>query len=128
MTKRIEVPPSHPRADSLGVRDKLIEHFESGAVAQAGLIAHGRGEAFDYLIGEKTKLSAAKATRAAAATILLAKHPVASVNGNVAALVAEDVVKLARATGIKIEVNLFYRIKVNPGILLISSGILVNLL
>ena len=111
MTKKIEVPSNHPRADSLRVREKLIECFESGAVAQAGLIAHGRGEAFDYLLGEKTIRSAAKATRAGAATILLAKHPVVSVNGNVAALVAEDIVKLELLTGIKIEVNLFYRFK-----------------
>ena len=32
-----------------------------------------------------------------------------SVNGNVAALVAEDIVKLSQVTGAKIEVNLFYR-------------------
>jgi 4-phosphopantoate--beta-alanine ligase len=87
----------------------LAEHFNKGVVATAGLIAHGRGEAFDYLIGEKTTEQAKKAIRAAAATLLLAKYPVISVNGNVAALVAGDVVRLARVTGSKIEVNLFYR-------------------
>ncbi|MCD6529634.1 phosphopantothenate/pantothenate synthetase [Candidatus Bathyarchaeota archaeon] len=103
------VPPNHPRVESLKVRERLIEYYRLGVVATAGLIAHGRGEAFDYLIGERTTRSALKATRAAAAAMLLAERPVISVNGNVAALVAEEVVKLAESTGAKIEVNLFYR-------------------
>ncbi len=111
MTEKIEIPPDHPRAESLRIRERLTEHNKIGVVATAGLIAHGRGEAFDYLIGEKTMKSAYKAIKAAAAAILLAKQPVISVNGNVASLVAEDVVSLARVTGAKIEVNLFYRIE-----------------
>lgn len=111
MTGKIEISPKHPRAESLKIREKLIEDVESGVVAQAGLMAHGRGEAFDYLIGEKTTKCAAKAIRAAAATLLLAERPVISVNGNVASLAAEDVVRLARVTGAKIEVNLFYRMR-----------------
>jgi len=103
------VPKSHPRYESLITREKLIQGFKEGYVAVAGLIAHGRGECFDYLIGEHTIEPAARAIRAAAAALLLAKHPVISVNGNVAALVPEDVVRLAEATGAKIEVNLFYR-------------------
>lgn len=78
-------------------------------MAPAGLIAHGRGEAFDYLLGEKTTKPALEAIKAAAAAFLTAKKPVISVNGNVAALVAEDIVKLALAAKAKIEVNLFYR-------------------
>ncbi|AFK51532.1 hypothetical protein TCELL_1109 [Thermogladius calderae 1633] len=74
-----------------------------------GLIAHGRGECFDYLIGEETREFARKAIRAAAAALLLAKHPVISVNGNTAALVAEHVVRLAEEVLARIEVNLFYR-------------------
>ncbi len=107
--RHVEIPEDHPRAESLRMRERLIEHFRSGVLATAGLMAHGRGEAFDYLLGERTLESSFKAIRAAAAAMLLAEHPVISVNGNVAALAAEDVVKLAEAVGAKIEVNLFYR-------------------
>ncbi len=72
-------------------------------------MAHGRGEAFDYLLGEKTIPVAAEAITAAAAAMLQAEKPVISVNGNVAALTAKEVVQLAEAVGAKIEVNLFYR-------------------
>lgn len=109
--RRTKVPVSHPRAESLLIREKLVEHYKLGVVALEGLIAHGRGEAFDYIIGEKTTECALKAIRAAAAAMLLAKHPVISVNGNVAALAAEDVVILAKLTGARIEVNLFHRSK-----------------
>jgi len=104
-----EIPPDHPRAGSLLIRERLVRHFKSGIVAEAGLFAHGRGEAFDYLLGEKTTKSALKAIEAAVAALLTAKHPVISVNGNAAALASKDVVKLAEATGAKVEVNLFYR-------------------
>ncbi|MEM1892951.1 MAG: 4-phosphopantoate--beta-alanine ligase [Sulfolobales archaeon] len=106
---RIEIPRAHPRYQSLMIREKLVEGFEKGLVVPQGLIAHGRGECFDYIIGEKTIEPALKAMRAAAAALLLAKHPVVSVNGNVAALVPEEVVRLAKASNAKIEVNLFYR-------------------
>lgn len=106
MTK---IPSEHPRAESLRTREKLIEQYDKGVVAPAGLIAHGRGEAFDYLLGEKTTEPAFKAMKAAVATLLTAEKSVISVNGNVAALAAEDIVKLSQATGAKIEVNLFYR-------------------
>jgi 4-phosphopantoate--beta-alanine ligase len=72
-------------------------------------MAHGRGEAFDYLLGEKTTKPALKAINVAATILLEAERPVISVNGNAAALVAEEVVRLARVTKAKIEVNLFYR-------------------
>ena len=87
----------------------MLDHFRTGIVAEAGLFAHGRGEAFDYLIGERTTHAASRALDAAAAALLTAKHPVISVNGNTAALVAKDVVRLANVVGAKIEVNLFYR-------------------
>ena len=74
-----------------------------------GLIAHGRGEAFDYLLGEETSAPALVAERAAAAHLLTAKHPVISVNGNVAALAAKEVARLAAAIPARIEVNLFHR-------------------
>ena len=104
-----EIPPEHPRAESLRIRERLVGRFKAGIVAEAGLFAHGRGEAFDYLLGEKTTKNALKAMEAAAAALLTANHPVISVNGNVAALAAKDMVKLAEMTGAKIEVNLFYR-------------------
>jgi len=104
-----EIPPDHPRAESLKIREKLIEGFEKGLVAKAGLIAHGRGEAFDYLIGEETTKPAMEAAKTAAAAMLLAKYPVISVNGNVAALVPKEIVELSEVTRAKIEVNLFYR-------------------
>ena len=109
MREETQIPPEHPRAESLRIRETLIQHFENGVVAEAGLFAHGRGEAFDYLLGEKTTENALKAIKAAAALLLTAKRPVISVNGNTAALVAKDTVKLAEVTGAKIEVNLFYR-------------------
>jgi 4-phosphopantoate--beta-alanine ligase len=105
----INIPPEHPRAKSLRIREELIEHYNKMVVATAGLIAHGRGEAFDYLIGEKTTKPALNAIKAAASALLTAEKPVISVNGNTAALVAEETVRLAQVTKAKIEVNLFYR-------------------
>jgi 4-phosphopantoate--beta-alanine ligase len=61
------------------------------------------------LIGEKTTRNAHRAIRAAAALLLIAKHPVISVNGNLAALCPREIVDLAGVTGAEIEVNLFYR-------------------
>jgi 4-phosphopantoate---beta-alanine ligase len=105
----IEVPPNHPRAESLRLREKIIHYRDQQVVADAGLIAHGRGEAFDYLLGEATIPPARKATTVAAAQLLLAKKPVISVNGNAAALASDGLVDLAKATGAELEVNLFYR-------------------
>ena len=103
------IPRSHPRYESLMKREKIVEGFKKGIVAHAGLIAHGRGEAFDYLLGEKTEDFATEAERAAVAKILMARNPVISVNGNVTALAVKDIVTFARKTGAKVEVNLFYR-------------------
>jgi len=104
------VSPKHPRAESIRIRERLTRHVETGVVALAGLIAHGRGEAFDYILGETTTPSASEAITAAASALLLAKRPVLSVNGNVAALCPNEVVKLARAADALIEVNLFHRL------------------
>ncbi len=109
MADNVEIPPTHPRYKSLVIREKLVEGFRAGYVVPQGLIAHGRGECFDYLIGERTASFARKAIDAAVAALLLARHPVISVNGNVAALAACEVVELADVTGARIEVNLFYR-------------------
>lgn len=109
MTLSSRIPDSHPRAASLRVRERLIEAWREGIVAEAGLIAHGRGEAFDYLLGEKTIPPVRKAIAAAAAMLLESKKPIISVNGNSAALSATEIVKLSQVTGAKLEINLFYR-------------------
>jgi 4-phosphopantoate--beta-alanine ligase len=103
------VPESHPRAESLALRHRLEDGIDAGITSRQGLIAHGRGEAFDYLVGERTVPSADRAARAAAATLLAAKRPVISVNGNAAALVPGDLVDLAATTDAALEVNLFNR-------------------
>jgi len=105
----MRISPYHPRAESLRIREKIVEGFRRGLVVLEGLAAHGRGEAFDYLIGEKTTRFAKRATRAAAAMMLMAEHPVISVNGNTAALVPGETVELARITGSNIEINLFHK-------------------
>lgn len=105
---KIEVPPDHPRKVSLETREAIIEGYELDVVATAGLLAHGRGEAFDYLIGERTTELAESAARAAVAAMLLAKHPVISVNGNACALVPDELVELSELTNARLEVNLFY--------------------
>jgi 4-phosphopantoate---beta-alanine ligase len=105
----IGIPSDHPRAKSLYIREKLANGFRRGLVVPEGLIAHGRGEAYDYLIGERTTKTAQRAIEAAAATLLLSNRPVISVNGNTAALCANAVVELAKVTGAGIEVNIFYR-------------------
>jgi len=104
-----EIPKSHPRYASLVARERVAEGVKRGYTSSQGLIAQGRGECFDYLIGEKTTSSAKSAIRAAAAMLLLARRPALSVNGNVAALVPEEMVALAAALKIPLEVNLFHR-------------------
>jgi len=86
----LNIPFNHPRRESLLIRERLVDGFRNGIVAPEGLIAHGRGECFDYILGEKTQEFALRAIEAAAAAILLAN-------------------KLAEETGALIEVNLFYR-------------------
>nr|ABZ07059.1 putative protein of unknown function DUF137 [uncultured marine crenarchaeote HF4000_ANIW97J3] len=104
----MKIPKSHPRFVSLSIREKIVKGYNDGLVAKEGLLAHGRGEAFDYLVGEKTTRTAKAAINAAAATLLSAQSPVISVNGNVAALCPKEIVQIAKATKAKIEVNLFY--------------------
>jgi 4-phosphopantoate--beta-alanine ligase len=90
-------------------RERLAESAKKGIVAGEGLTAHGRGEAFDYLLGEKTTPGALLAERTAAALLMTARHPVISVNGNTAALAAEEIAALQKASGALVEVNLFHR-------------------
>ena len=104
----MKIPKSHPRFVSLNIREKIVSGYNNGLVAKEGLLAHGRGEAFDYLIGERTMRSARTAINAAAVTLLTAKNSVISVNGNIAALCPKEIIQLAKITKSKIEVNLFY--------------------
>ena len=102
------VPKSHPRYKSLVKREKIVAGIEAGITSKQCLIAHGRGEAFDYLIGELTLPAAMEATKAAAALLLTAQKPVISVNGNIAALVPEKVIELSKLLNAPLEVNIFY--------------------
>ncbi len=106
-----KIPKNHPRYMSLMTREKISQAMKDGIVHETGLIAHGRGEAFDYLLGEKTIPVADVAEKTAAAALLSAENPVLSVNGNVVALAAEDCINLAECIPAKIEVNLFHRTK-----------------
>ena len=102
------IPHTHPRYESLRIREMLVGGFEAGAVAAEGLMAHGRGEAFDYMLGEESTAASRRAARAGAASLLLSARPTISVNGNLAALCGRDTVRLAEAAGAMLEVNLFY--------------------
>ena len=104
-----EIPKNHPRYESLVTREQISAGVDKGITSRQGLIAQGRGEAFDYLIGEKTIESAEYAEAVSVALLLLAKKPVISVNGNAAALAAADLVTLSKLTGALLEVNLFHR-------------------
>ncbi|MEM4257963.1 MAG: 4-phosphopantoate--beta-alanine ligase [Candidatus Thermoplasmatota archaeon] len=104
-----KIPLNHPRYHSLMTREKIARGMRAGFVHETGLIAHGRGEAFDYLFGEQTQWFAEHATKTAAACLLCAHHPIISVNGNVAALVANDIVRLSKIIPAGLEVNLFHR-------------------
>ena len=103
------IPKDHPRYRSLVVRERLARLAREGIVSLEGLTAHGRGEAFDYLIGEKTTASAMLAEKTAAALLLTACRPVISVNGNTAALAPAEIASLQQASGAIVEINLFHR-------------------
>ena len=106
-----KIPTTHPRYKSLMMREKITQAMSRGIVHETGLIAHGRGEAFDYLLGEQTIPQAYIAEKIAAASLLQADNPILSVNGNVAALVPKEIISLAESVDAKIEVNLFHRTK-----------------
>ncbi len=105
------IPASHPRAFSLHTRDQIVEGLKKGMTSIHGLIAHGRGEAFDYLLGEKTHPFAWEAIHAAATMLNAAQHPVLSINGNVAALCSKEMIQLAALLDAPIEINLFHASK-----------------
>ena len=104
-----DIPDSHPRATSLRLRDRLVSGLHSGIVTETGLIAHGRGEALDYLLGERTHPFAERAVAAASALLTLAVHPVVTVNGNAVALCDRDLLTLASdQPRLGFEVNIFH--------------------
>ena len=105
----MDIPKDHPRYKSLMTRERLAHMVEEGLVTPTGLISHGRGEAYDYLMGEKSIPPALEAEKVAAAYLLRAKNPVVCVNGNAAALDPDNLIALAKAVPAKMEVNLFHR-------------------
>lgn len=102
------IPSDHPRYHAMVVRHSLIEGMRHGLVAPAGLIAQGRGEAFDYLFGEETPPPTLDVLPVAAALLLLAAHPVIAVNGNSAVLAPKKLISLSEVLGAPLEINLFY--------------------
>lgn len=102
------IPKNHPRFESLMMREKIVEGVKIGVTALQGLIAHGRGEAFDYILGEKSREFALKAEKAAVAMLLLAKHPVISVNGNTAVIVPKEIKELSEIVKARVEINVFH--------------------
>ena len=101
--------PSHPRYRSLLMRHRLEVAAAKGMLADSALIAHGRGEAYDYLIGEQTIASADFAAKVALRCLKEATHPVLSLNGNVVALAGDEILQLAHLLECPVEVNIFYR-------------------
>src|SRR6478736_3924944 len=91
MREKIMIPKDHPRYASLITREKLVDGFEKGLVAHEGLIAHGRGESFDYLLGEKTTELALGTINAPSLLFLLADNPVISINENIVALFPKEI-------------------------------------
>ena len=100
---------SHPRYQSLLMRHRLEMAAKAGMLADSALIAHGRGEAFDYLLGEVTIASAHDATMEALAHLQNADSAVISLNGNAIALAGKELMQLASLLKIPVEVNIFYR-------------------
>jgi 4-phosphopantoate--beta-alanine ligase len=109
------VPESHPRYISLKYREKIVEGVRKGITAPEGMVAHGRGETFDYILGERSQKFAIESERAAVALMLLSKHPIISVNGNVAALIPEEVIRLSEVLEAPLEVNIFHYSKERVG-------------
>ena len=104
-----DVPPTHPRYASLMARKLLTEAAAAGMLAESALIAHGRGEAFDYLLGERTCDAARKAIGEVAARRVSAKRPIISVNGNTVALAGPQLLACAAVLNCPVEVNIYYR-------------------
>ena len=100
---------SHPRYNSLLNRHKLEVAANKGMLANSAMIAHGRGEAFDYLLGEVTTSNAKHATTNALAHLMAGKRPIITINGNTAALAGKELLQIAEAIECPVEINIFYR-------------------
>ena len=105
----VEVPESHPRKKSLLSRQKIVDATKNGLLADSAMIAHGRGEAFDYLLGEKTSYSARLAFKESASRLIESDNPVISVNGNTVVLAGKSLIRVAAVLNCPIEVNIYYR-------------------
>ena len=101
--------PSHPRYESLLKRHELEQAAKKGMLAGSALIAHGRGEAYDYLLGEQTIPSARLATKFALQQLKDSEKSVISLNGNTTAIAGVELMKLASLVNCPVEVNIFYR-------------------
>ncbi|MAS57358.1 MAG: phosphopantothenate/pantothenate synthetase [Euryarchaeota archaeon] len=104
-----DIPESHPRRESLLSRQKLVDAASKGMLAESALIAHGRGEAFDYLLGEKTCDTARLAITETAYRLLNSEKCVISVNGNTVALAGPQLIACAAVLNCPVEVNIYYR-------------------
>jgi len=102
----------------LMIRKRIAEAGVKGMLADSAMIAHGRGEAFDYLLGEQTIPSALDATREAAARLVNSNKPVLSLNGNAIALAGQEFLTIASQLGCPIEINIFYRTPQRMGALI----------
>lgn len=118
MNEEEVVDPEHPRYESLMIRKRVAEAGVKGMLADSAMIAHGRGEAFDYLLGEQTIPSALDATREAAARLVKSNKPVLSLNGNAIALAGQEFLTIASQLGCPIEINIFYRTPQRMGALI----------
>lgn len=101
--------PSHPRYASLLMRHRLETAAKRGMLADSAMIAHGRGEAFDYMLGEQTTPNARHAAQHALVCLEQAARPILSLNGNVTALACDEMLLLADHLKCALEVNIFYR-------------------
>lgn len=102
------IPKDHPRYHSLIARERIKKGVEAGITHLTGLVAQGRGEAFDYLLGERTHDFSDEACQAAAALLLLSKNPIISINGNTSVLVLDEVCSLCKNCNLTVEINLFH--------------------
>ena len=68
-----EIPESHPSRKSLISRQAIVNATKQGLLADSAMIAHGRGEAFDYLLGEKTSEIAKLSIKESAARLIAAE-------------------------------------------------------
>ena len=88
----------------------MAEGVKKGYTSSQGLIAQGRGECFDYLLGERTTAlgrGGHESSRGPAAPGGAAGAERQRQRGR--ALAAEEMVALADALSIPLEVNLFHR-------------------